>query len=127
MRRYFPFVIVVAVALLTLGTGTMLYRAKRFPVLTIPKNQMASETDGAKSIHVRGQPDAPVTLEEFGDFQCLACGTLAGVLNQLEQDYHPRLRVIFRHLPLTGHQHAQEAALGKSALTELANAKTQID
>jgi protein-disulfide isomerase len=115
MRRYLPFVIVGAVALLALGSATMLYRSKRLPVLTIAKDHVASGTDGAKSIHVLGNPDAPVTLEEFGDFQCPPCGVISGPINQLEQDYHPRLRVIFRHFPLTIHQHAREAALASEA------------
>ena len=93
----------------------MLYRAKRLPVLTIAKNHLVSGMDGTKSIHVLGNPDAPVTLEEFGDFQCPPCGTLSAPINQLEQDYRPRLRVIFRHFPLTMHQHAREAALASEA------------
>jgi len=93
----------------------MLYRAKRLPVLTIAKNHVASGMDEAKSIHILGNPDAPVTLEEFGDFQCPPCGTLSGPINQLEQDYRPRLRVIFRHFPLTMHRHAREAALASEA------------
>jgi protein-disulfide isomerase len=115
MRRYLPFVIVGAVALLTLVSATMLYRAKQLPVLTIAKNHVASGMDDAKSIHVLGNPDAPVTLEEFGDFQCPPCGILSGPINQLEQDYRPRLRVIFRHFPLTMHRHAREAALASEA------------
>jgi protein-disulfide isomerase len=113
MRRYLPFVIVGAVALLTLGGATMLYRAKRLPVLTIAKK--ASGMDDARSIHILGNPDAPVTLEEFGDFQCPPCGIVSGPINQLEQDYRPRLRVIFRHFPLTMHRHAREAALASEA------------
>lgn len=93
----------------------MLYRAKRLPVLTIAKNHVASGMDDAKSIHILGNPDAPVTLEEFGDFQCPPCGILSGPINQLEQDYRPRLRVIFRHFPLTMHRHAHEAALASEA------------
>ena len=93
----------------------MLYRAKRLPVLTITKNHVASGMDDAKSIHILGNPDAPVTLEEFGDFQCPPCGMLSGSINQLEQDYRPRLRVIFRQFPLPGHQHAREAALASEA------------
>ena len=93
----------------------MLYRAKRLPVLTIAKNHVASGMDEAKSIHILGNPDAPVTLEEFGDFQCPPCGILSGPINQLEQDYRPRLRVIFRHFPLTMHRHAREAALASEA------------
>jgi protein-disulfide isomerase len=115
MKRYLPFVIVGAVALLALVSATILYRAKRLPVLTIAKDHVASETDGAESIHVLGNPDAPVTLEEFGDFQCPPCGTISGPINHLEQDYRPRLRVIFRHFPLTMHQHAREAALASEA------------
>jgi formate-nitrite transporter family protein len=93
----------------------MLYRAKRLPVLTIAKNHVTSGMDGTKSIHVLGNPDAPVTLEEFGDFQCPPCGTLSAPINQLEQDYRPRLRVIFRHFPLAMHRHAREAALAAEA------------
>src|SRR5207253_3753422 len=115
MRRYLPFVIVGAVALLTLGSATMLYRAKRLPVLTIAKNDVASGMDDSESIHILGSHDAPVTLEEFGDFQCPPCGILSGPINQLEQDYRPRLRVIFRHFPLVTHAHALEAAVAAEA------------
>ena len=115
MKRYLPFAIVILVALVTLLSGAMLYRAKRPPVLNIPKEQMMSATNSAESIHVRGNPDAPVTLEEFGDFQCPPCGKLAGTIAQLEHDYHSRLRVIFRNFPLAGHAHAREAALAAEA------------
>lgn len=113
MRRYLPFIIVVAVGLVTLGSGTLFYRAKRPPVLTIAKNQAAPGKDGAG--HVRGQADAPVTLEEFADFQCPPCAMLSGVIGQLEKDYHPRLRVVFRHFPLANHQHARPAAQAAEA------------
>src|SRR5438309_133560 len=90
MKRYLPFVIVSAVALITLAGGTMLYRTKGLPLLTISKDHVAPGTDGAGSIHIRGQPDAPVTLEEFGDFECPPCGKLSEPINQLEHDYHSR-------------------------------------
>src|SRR6266478_4640536 len=115
MRRYLPFVIVAVVAFVTLASGAMLYRAKRLPVLTIPENSTASGTGSAESLHVRGRPDAPVTLMEFGDFQCPPCANLVEPINQLEQDYRSRLRIVFRHLPLANHQHAREAALASEA------------
>src|SRR2546428_10084464 len=105
MRRYLPFIIVAGVALLTLATGTMFYRAKRLPVLTIQKDQR--EKEGAQSLHIRGQPNAPVTLEEFGDFQCPPCGTISGPIKQLEKDYHSDLRIIFHNFPLANHAHAR--------------------
>jgi len=56
-----------------------------------------------------------VTLEEFGDYECPPCGSLAGPLNQLEHDYRPRLRMIFRNFPLVTHLHARDAARAAEA------------
>jgi NhaA family Na+:H+ antiporter len=112
MRRYLPFVIVVVVGIATLATGTMLYRAKRPPVLTISKEVETKKND---TVHIRGHADAPVTLEEFGDFQCPPCGMLAGPIKQLEHDFDPHLRVIFHHFPLATHQHARAAAIAAEA------------
>jgi Na+:H+ antiporter, NhaA family len=114
MKRYLPFIIVVVVGLATIATGTILYRAKRPVVLTISK-ELAPKKNDAESIHIRGRADAPVTLEEFGDFQCPPCGNLAGPIKQLEHDFDPHLRVIFHHFPLINHQHARAAAFAAEA------------
>ena len=114
MKRYLPFVIVVVVALATLGSGTMLYRAKRPQVKNIPENQSVS-AKGDASAHIRGNPDAPVTLEEFGDFQCPPCGQFAAFVEELRKEYDSRLRIIFRNFPLPAHEHAHEAAQAAEA------------
>jgi formate-nitrite transporter family protein len=114
MKRYLPFIIVVVVALATIGSGAMLYRAKRPQVLSISENKMLGKSD-AESAHIRGNPDAPVTLEEYGDFQCPPCGMFAAFLGQLEKEYDSRLRVVFRNFPLSVHEHAREAALAAEA------------
>jgi protein-disulfide isomerase len=113
MKRYLPFLIVGTVALLTVGSGAVLYRAKRPVALVIPKGHESSGLD--ESTHVRGNPQAPLTLEEFGDFQCPPCGKLAPVINKLERDHGQELRVIFHHLPLSIHAHAREAAWAAEA------------
>jgi len=114
MKRYLPFVIVLGVALVTLGSGAVLYRAKRPQVKNIPDSpSVATQKDA--SAHVRGKPDAPVTLEEFGDFQCPPCGQFAGFAEELLKEYDSRLRVVFRNFPLPGHEHAREAALAAEA------------
>ncbi|MBX3159043.1 MAG: thioredoxin domain-containing protein [Deltaproteobacteria bacterium] len=51
--------------------------------------------------HLRGSLRAPITLVEFGDFQCPFCGRTYGVLKELEARYARDLRVAFRHFPLT--------------------------
>jgi protein-disulfide isomerase len=115
MKRYLPFVIVVAVALAALGSGAMLYRAKRPQLLPIPENKIVSGKSGTESMHIRGNPDAPVTLEEFGDFQCPPCGNFAGFAEELLKEYDSRLRLVFRNFPLGPHEHAREAALAAEA------------
>ena len=114
MKRYLPFIIVVGVALGTFGSGTMLYRAKRPQVKNIPESQSVAAR-GDASTHVRGNPDAPVTLEEFGDFQCPPCGQFAVFVEELLREYDSRLRVVFRNFPLPAHEHAREAALAAEA------------
>jgi protein-disulfide isomerase len=114
MRRYVPFIIVAAVGLLTIASGAVLYRSKRPSVITITKNHLAGG-ESAESVHVLGSPRAPVTLEEFGDFQCPPCGALSEPISQLEKEYRPQLRVIFRHFPLSNHVHAQQAAVAAEA------------
>jgi protein-disulfide isomerase len=109
MKRYLPFFIVVAVALVTFGSGLILYRAKRLPVPTAAKNSTPS------GIHVRGEADALVTLEEFGDFECPPCSKMSGEIHKLEEEYRSKLRIIFRQFPLAMHPHAREAALASEA------------
>src|SRR5216117_2633383 len=115
MKRYLPFVIVALVALATIGSGAMLYRARRPHVLSISENKTLSAKGDAGAPHIRGNPDAPVKLEEYGDFQCPPCGMFATFLGQLENEYDSRLRVVFRNFPLTMHEHAREAALAAEA------------
>src|SRR5438105_5221068 len=114
MKRYLPFVIVAVVALATIGSGAMLYHAKKPHVLSIPEDKMVGKS-GTESAHIRGNPDAPVTLEEYGDFQCPPCGMFAAFVGQLEKEYDSRLRVVFRNFPLGVHEHAREAALAAEA------------
>ncbi len=60
--------------------------------------------------HVRGPADAPVTLVEYGDFECPYCGVAYPTVKELEQTYGARLRVVFRSFPLAQHPHAEGAA-----------------
>ena len=65
--------------------------------------------------HVRGPGQAPVTLVEYGDFECPYCGRAEPVVRELLADYGD-LRYVWRHLPLTDvHPHALLAAEGAEA------------
>jgi Na+/H+ antiporter NhaA len=60
--------------------------------------------------HIRGPLEAPVTIVEYGDFECPYCGQAEPVLRELLRDFAD-VRYVWRHLPLTDvHPHAQLAA-----------------
>jgi protein-disulfide isomerase len=59
----------------------------------------------------RGPENAPVTIVEYGDFECPHCAEMEPVLRELRQLAGNTLRVVFRHFPLTSsHPHAELAA-----------------
>lgn len=61
--------------------------------------------------HSKGPADAPVTLVEYGDFECPSCGRAYPILENVQQRLGDRLRFVFREFPLvTSHPHAEEAA-----------------
>jgi protein-disulfide isomerase len=113
MRVLLPSLIVAIVGLLTIGAGAMLYRTHRPVTVTITDR---NGPGGEPSVtHIRGPADAPVTIEEFGDFQCPPCGMLSGPLKEMEDEHKNNLKVIFRHLPFPVHAHAFEAACAAEA------------
>ena len=66
------------------------------------------ETEGHPS---HGPEDAPITLVEFGDFECPNCGGLYPTLKRIEEQYPTEIRFVFRQLPLRqAHPNAQKAA-----------------
>ncbi|HEY3002577.1 MAG TPA: Na+/H+ antiporter NhaA [Kribbellaceae bacterium] len=68
--------------------------------------------------HVRGAQDAPVTLVEYGDFECPYCGQAEPIVRELLADFGD-LRYVWRHLPLTDvHPRAQLAAEAAEAAAE---------
>ncbi len=133
MRKFLPLLIILAVLGIALGAGWYLTRPteRRFPrpdpppiTPRDPGTTSASPTParlnvaqpGAEPPHSIGPAEAPVTLEEFGDFQCPPCGLLHPVLKEMEKEFGSQLRVIFRHFPLAQtHAHAISAARAAEA------------
>ncbi|MEZ7154530.1 Na+/H+ antiporter NhaA [Streptomyces sp. MAD19A] len=61
--------------------------------------------------HILGPVDAPLTLVEYGDFECPFCARATGVTKELRNRFGDRFRYVFRHLPLPDvHPHAELAA-----------------
>lgn len=60
--------------------------------------------------HVLGNPQAPVTLVMYGDFQCPACKEEAELIARAWNEIRTRVQLVFRHYPLDTHRHAFLAA-----------------
>ena len=64
-----------------------------------------------KDDHIRGNPNAPITLIEYGDYECPFCAMAHTITHQVTQHFGYRIRFVFRHFPLTQiHPFAEMAA-----------------
>jgi len=71
-------------------------------VLQVP----VSEAD-----HIQGDARAPVTLVEYGDYECPSCGQAYPIVKAVQKHFGKRLRFVFRNAPLTQiHPEAESAA-----------------
>lgn len=62
-----------------------------------------------------GNPDSPVTIMEFSDFQCPYCSEVYPIINNLINNYKDKVRFSFHHFPLPNHKDAMQAALSLEA------------
>ncbi len=61
--------------------------------------------------HIQGPADAPVTLVEYGDYECPYCGDAYPIVKDVQARMGTRLRFVFRNFPIsTSHPHAEHAA-----------------
>lgn len=61
--------------------------------------------------HAQGPETAPVTLVEYGDYQCPYCGEAFPIVRQVQKRLGPKLRFVFRNFPIgTAHPNAPLAA-----------------
>ncbi len=61
--------------------------------------------------HIQGPASAPVTLVEYGDYECPYCGAAYPIIKEVQARMGERLRFVFRNFPITtSHPHAEQAA-----------------
>lgn len=68
--------------------------------------------------HVKGNPDASVTLVEYLDFECEACGAYYPLIKQLGTEFPNDLRIVTRYFPLPGHKNSMTAAIAVEAASK---------
>jgi protein-disulfide isomerase len=59
---------------------------------------------------IHGNPNAPVTIVEYSDFQCPYCQRAAATVKQIMQDYNGKVKLVYMHFPLSFHPYAKKAA-----------------
>jgi Na+/H+ antiporter NhaA len=90
-------------------------RARQLSGTAEPILDLADEVDPERD-HIRGPEDAPVTLVEYGDFECPYCGQAEQVIRELLISKGDDVRYVWRHLPLNDvHPFAQLAAEASEA------------
>ena len=80
------------------------------------ENDCLAEDVDLRRDHIRGPEQAPVTLLEYGDFQCPYCGQAEQVIRELLSSHGDDVRYVWRHLPLNDvHPNAHIAAEASEA------------
>lgn len=130
MKRILPFLIILGVLGVALASAYYLTRSAPGSTTTnaTPPSSQTSPSNaqqrpialkgvpGAEPAHTIGPANAPVHIEEFGDFQCPPCGIFHPILEQMHQEFGDKLRITFREFPLVpAHAHAIEAASSAEA------------
>ncbi len=70
------------------------------------------------SAPVKGPKNAPVTIVAFSDFECPFCSRVNPTLKQIEDTYKGKVKVAFKHQPLSFHANAKPAAMAAMAAHE---------
>jgi len=65
--------------------------------------------------NIKGNPNAEVTLIEYGDFECPACAAYSDLVEKVFSEHTNDLRTVFRHFPLPTHKNAVLAAQATEA------------
>ena len=72
-------------------------------------------TSAASGDHMRGEPNAPILLIEYSDFQCPACAAYHPLVTKLLGEYGNSILFVYRHFPLPQHVYAEHAAQAAEA------------
>lgn len=75
----------------------------------------ADENTGGLAENVDGDPDAPVLLYEYGDYQCTACAPMNPHINELLEEYDGKVAVVFRTYIMSYHDNGVAAASAANA------------
>jgi protein-disulfide isomerase len=77
--------------------------------------------------HVRGLPDAPVVIVEYGDYECPYCGRAYWVIKELRDELGDRVGFVFRNFPVAEvHPRAEAVAEALEAAASRAGGRAEL-
>lgn len=88
------------------------------PAPAAPTAQSVVAPD-AKNDHIRGNPNAEISLIEYSDFECPFCQRHHPVMQQAVDEFDGKVNWVFRHYPLNFHPNAKPAAMASECAAEL--------
>ena len=82
-----------------------------YVVQSTEETTMTNTSFEAAADPIIGNPDAPVTIVEYGDFECPICGEVYPTINALLEEYPDQVKLVFQNYPIDSkHPNAQKAA-----------------
>lgn len=106
----------VAILLVGGSLAGVFYLAKTAEPVENNQNGSGLRDEVSSEDWVGGNPEAAVTLVEYADFQCPACGQYHPIIKKLEEELGAQVRFVFRHFPLARvHPNAEAAAAAAEA------------
>jgi len=107
---------VLAASAIAFTLGWAVFRlTDRFSPPVAVGHRLVREVDPGRD-HIRGPADAPLTLVEYGDYECPFCSRTTGSIDEVRAHFGDQLRYVWRHLPLERvHPRAMDAAKASEA------------
>jgi protein-disulfide isomerase/uncharacterized membrane protein/rhodanese-related sulfurtransferase len=112
-------VLCVAALLVGIPAFTLLSRHGELPPIPQDSPKELAERLIRPDSHMIGNLGAPLTVVEFGDFECPGCGLSEDAARQIRAQYGDRIRFVFRQFPLSKmHRQAEKAAEASECAAE---------
>lgn len=111
-KKFFVGIAIATAVLLILGVFFLMRSGNKSS--TVADTALLAREDSQKISF----PSAAVTLVEFADYQCPACGAYHSTLKRLLSDFEGKLNFVYRNFPLTQHKNSRTAAFAAEAAGE---------
>lgn len=93
------------------SAGTVVQQPSQVANDTLPEPEVVAVKAIQEGEHVKGNPDAPIEIIEYSDFECPFCSRFYPNIDQAIADFGDDIKIVYRHFPLSFHPNAKPAAM----------------